>query len=159
HSANREDAEDAYQRGLEILLTKAPSTSADVLVPWLKTVVKHEAYSLHRERSGQATAPELLGTGPSGSAGGAPLPHEQAERLERLQIGAEALGRLKPHEIRCMLLLAEGHTYKQICEITGFSYTKVNRCLTEGAPELPAEGRGDRGGASSASGPHLPRAL
>lgn len=132
HSANREDAEDAYQRGLEILLTKAPSTSADVLVPWLKTVVKHEAYSLHRqrERSGQATPPELLAG--ASALGGAPPPHEQAERLERLQIGAEALGRLKPQEIRCMLLLAEGHSYKQICEITGYSYTKVNRCLTEG---------------------------
>ena len=31
-----------------------------------------------------------------------------------------------------MLLLAEGHSYKQIRELTGFSYTKVNRCLTEG---------------------------
>src|SRR4051794_7708890 len=138
YSANREDAEDAYQRGLEILLTKAPSTSADVLVPWLKTVVKHEAYALHRqrERAGQATAPELLaGAASSAGAGvgaGGGGPHEQAERLERLQIGAEALGRLKPAEIRCMLLLAEGHSYRQICEITGFSYTKVNRCLTEG---------------------------
>jgi RNA polymerase sigma factor (sigma-70 family) len=137
YAANREDAEDAYQRGLEILLTKAPSTHADVLVPWLKTVVKHEAYSLHRqrERAGQATAPELVAAAASSSdaAGIAAVPpHEQAERLERLQIGAEALGRLKPQEIRCMLLLAEGHSYKQICEITGFSYTKVNRCLTEG---------------------------
>src|SRR4051812_36428295 len=141
YSANREDAEDAYQRGLEILLTKAPSTSPDVLVPWLKTVVKHEAYSLHRarERAGQATAPELLagaasaaGSAPGATLGGAGSPHEQAERLERLQIGAEALGRLKPAEIRCMLLLAEGHSYKQICALTGFSYTKVNRCLTEG---------------------------
>jgi RNA polymerase sigma factor (sigma-70 family) len=144
YSANREDAEDAYQRGLEILLTKAPSTSADVLVPWLKTVVKHEAYSLHRarERAGQATAPELLagaasgagagGLGGAGAGAAGGSPHEQAERLERLQIGAEALGRLKPAEIRCMLLLAEGHSYRQICDITGFSYTKVNRCLTEG---------------------------
>jgi RNA polymerase sigma factor (sigma-70 family) len=139
YSASREDAEDAYQRGLEILLTKAPSTSADVLVPWLKTVVKHEAYSLHRqrERAGQATAPELLAGAASaarsaGGAGDPASPHEQAERLERLQIGAEALGRLKPAEIRCMLLLAEGHSYRQICELTGFSYTKVNRCLTEG---------------------------
>src|SRR3954449_2701670 len=97
YSANREDAEDAYQRGLEILLTKAPSTSADVLVPWLKTVVKHEAYSLHRarERAGQATGPELLAGAASaagaGVATGGGGPHEQAERLERLQIGAEAL--------------------------------------------------------------------
>src|SRR3954468_19307543 len=97
HSSPREDAEDAYQRGLEILLTKAPSTSADVLVPWLKTVVKHEAYSLHRqrERSGQATASEVLAGAAAAarSAGGATEPYEQAERLERLQIGAEALGR------------------------------------------------------------------
>src|SRR5205085_12247611 len=58
--------------------------------------------------------------------------HEQVERLDRLQRGAEAMQRLKPQEIRCMLLLAEGHSYRQIQAITGFSYTKVNRCLTEG---------------------------
>jgi RNA polymerase sigma factor (sigma-70 family) len=128
YSSTREDAEDAYQRGLEILLTKAPSTHPDDLVPWLKTVVKHEAYSLHRqrERAGQPTAPERIGGAP------ATAPEDQAERLERLQIGAEALGRLKPQEIRCMLLLAEGHSYRQIQELTGFSYTKVNRCLAEG---------------------------
>jgi DNA-directed RNA polymerase specialized sigma24 family protein len=39
YAATPEDAEDAYQRGLEILLTKAPSASEDELVPWLKTVV------------------------------------------------------------------------------------------------------------------------
>jgi DNA-directed RNA polymerase specialized sigma24 family protein len=38
YAATLEDAEDAYQRGLEILLTKAPSTSEADLVPWLKTV-------------------------------------------------------------------------------------------------------------------------
>src|SRR4051794_19055663 len=129
HSRTPEDAEDAYQRGLEILLTKAPSTAPDHLLPWLKTVVKHEAYALHRarERSGQPTQPERLA-----AARLAAPPDDQAEQHERLQIGAEALARLKPHEMRCMLLLAEGHTYKQIQELTGFSYTKVNRCLSEG---------------------------
>src|SRR3954454_9375040 len=57
-----EDAEDAYQRGLEILLTKAPSTSEDDLVPWLKTVVKHEAFALRRqrERHGMPTEHDAL---------------------------------------------------------------------------------------------------
>ena len=50
YSDTPEDAEDAYQRGLEILLTKAPSTSEDDLVPWLKTVVKHEAFAVRRQR-------------------------------------------------------------------------------------------------------------
>src|ERR671930_1068092 len=50
YSLTAEDAEDAYQRGLEILLVKAPSTREDDLVPWLKTVVKHEAFALRRQR-------------------------------------------------------------------------------------------------------------
>src|SRR5436853_3082820 len=41
-----QDAEDAYQRGVEILLTKAPSTREDELLPWLRTVVKHEAFAV-----------------------------------------------------------------------------------------------------------------
>jgi len=57
---------------------------------------------------------------------------EQAERLERLQLGAEALRRLKPHEIRALVLRAEGHSYDEIARITGWTYTKVNRCLSEG---------------------------
>src|SRR5256885_11372278 len=43
YSASPEDAEDAYQRGVEILLTKAPSTTEEELLPWLKTVVPREA--------------------------------------------------------------------------------------------------------------------
>ena len=50
YAVTPEDAEDAYQRGLEILLTKAPSTSEEDLVPWLKTVVKHEAFALRKQR-------------------------------------------------------------------------------------------------------------
>jgi hypothetical protein len=37
YAATPEDAEDAYQHGLEILLRKAPTTSQEDLVPWLKT--------------------------------------------------------------------------------------------------------------------------
>jgi hypothetical protein len=60
------------------------------------------------------------------------LTHAQAERLEQLQLGAEAMRKLKPQEVRALLLKAEGYSYKQIQEITGWTYTKVNRCLTEG---------------------------
>src|SRR5918996_3035899 len=44
------DAEDAYQRSLEILLTKAPTACRDELRPWLHTVIKHEALALRRQR-------------------------------------------------------------------------------------------------------------
>ena len=39
---------------------------------------------------------------------------------------------LKPQELRALTLLAEGYSYAEIGEITGYSPTKVNRCLAEG---------------------------
>ena len=45
--------------------------------------------------------------------------HERAERYERLRVGAEAMAGLKPQEIRCLLLKAEGLSYQEICETTG----------------------------------------
>lgn len=130
YAVTPEDAEDAYQRGIEILLTKAPSTSEDELIPWLKTVVKHEAFALRRqrERHSPVTDDGELRDRPAPTA----VTHEQAERLERLRQGAEALGHLKPHEIRALVLKAEGFSYREICAMTGWSYTKVNRLLTEG---------------------------
>jgi RNA polymerase sigma factor (sigma-70 family) len=130
YAATPEDAEDACQRGLEILLTKAPSTSEEELIPWLKTVVKHEAFALRRqrERHSPITDDGELRDRPA-IAG---VTHEQAERLEHLRQGAEALGHLKPHEIRALVLKAEGFSYREICAMTGWSYTKVNRLLTEG---------------------------
>lgn len=129
YAATAEDAEDAYQRGLEIMLTKAPSAAEDELIPWLKTVVKHEAFALRRQRERHTP------TGDHGDAperpGGPPAP-EQAELMERLQQGAEALGRLKPQEVRALTLRAEGHSYEEIARICGWTYTKVNRCLSEG---------------------------
>ena len=129
-SSTPEDAEDAYQRGLEILLTKAPTTAEDELVPWLKTVVKHEALAVRRQR--ERAAPVTDDGEPTEPREPAPATHDEAERYERLRVGAEALRRLKPQEVRCLLLRAEGYSYKQIADITGWSYTKVNRCLSEG---------------------------
>jgi len=145
YAASPEDAEDAYQRSLEILLTKAPTTREEELLPWLRTVVKHEAFALRRQRdrhtpvSGDGEPVELVSP-PSST-------HEQAERYERLRQGAEALRRLKPQEIRCLVLKARGLSYREICETTGFTYTKVNRCLTEGRQALAKQLAGIEGGA------------
>ena len=129
-AATPEDAEDAYQRGVEILLTKAPTTAEEELLPWLRTVVKHEAWAIARQRRRAAPVADdgEVPEPPSAAA----LTHDQAERLDRLRIGAQALKQLKPQEVRALVLRAEGYSYKQIQEITGWTYTKVNRCLTEG---------------------------
>jgi RNA polymerase sigma factor (sigma-70 family) len=148
YSATAEDAEDAYQRGLEILLTKAPSTSEDDLVPWLKTVVKHEAFAVRKQRTRTPPVSSLLDDHEEPAEPLAPgTTDEEAERYERLRLGAEAMGRLKPQEIRALLLKAEGLTYREIQDETGWTYTKVNRCITEGRRSFLERVRGIESGA------------
>ncbi|HKP90663.1 MAG TPA: sigma-70 family RNA polymerase sigma factor, partial [Thermoleophilaceae bacterium] len=130
YSNCREDAEDAYQRAVEILLVRAPSTDAADLLPWMKTVVKHEAFAVARQRARHGTPSEAPAI--EARAGLTAASHEIAERRERLRLGAEALGRLKPQEVRALLLRADGLSYREICAATGWTYTKVNRCLSEG---------------------------
>ncbi len=133
-----DDADDALQRTLEILLTKAPSGDPRELIRWTQTVVKHEALSVRRERerilSGPAAAPAEHGredwvTRIPAEADG---PAERVERREEIARSREALQTLKPQELRALSLLAEGYSYQEIGEITGFSQTKINRCLAEG---------------------------
>ena len=50
YSLCADDAEDAYQRALEILLTKAPTDDPRELIRWTQTVTKHEALAMRRNR-------------------------------------------------------------------------------------------------------------
>jgi RNA polymerase sigma factor (sigma-70 family) len=125
------DAEDAYQRSLEILLTKAPTTRRDELRPWLHTVIKHEALALRRQRERSVSTEDDVAGGdsvPAAERG----PDEAATGRERVQRTAEALAALKPSEMQCLMLKALGYSYDEISSRTGFSWTKVNRSLTEG---------------------------
>lgn len=130
HSANAADADDAYQRALEILLTKAPCTDEDRIVAWLQTVVRNEALQINRSKKNLVdTAFDEIS---ESWIADAPLPDELLVENEQLGQGREALSRINPDQARCLLLRADGLGYPDICRITGFSYAKVNRCLSEG---------------------------
>ncbi|MFL5898525.1 MAG: sigma-70 family RNA polymerase sigma factor [Solirubrobacterales bacterium] len=134
YSLCQDDADDALQRGLEILLKKAPSDDPRELVKWTQTVVKHEALAIRRDRERTLAVPaggageDWVSLLPSASDG----PQERAERRETVARSREALQALKPQELRALTLLAEGYSYAEIGEITSWSQTKVNRCLAEG---------------------------
>jgi RNA polymerase sigma factor (sigma-70 family) len=135
YSLCEDDAEDALQRGLEILLQKAPAGDSQELIKWTQTVVKHEALAIRRERerilaspAEAAGAEDWLALLPAGADG----PAERAERQEAIARSREALQALKPQELRALTLLAEGYSYAEIGEITSWSHTKINRCLAEG---------------------------
>ena len=124
------DADDAYQRSLEILLTKAPTADRSELRPWLHTVIKHEALALRRQRE-RSVAPDDASAHDT-TALAERGPEEAAGERERVRYTAEALGTLKPNELQCLVLKALGYSYDEISARTGFSWTKVNRSLTEG---------------------------
>ena len=137
YSICADDAEDAYQRGLEILLTKAPPIDGDALVRWMQVVTKREALAVRRQRERLLSSPRAPGgdedRDPLESiASESPQPTDQAESRERVARSGEALRALKPQEIRALTLKAQGYSYKEIGEITGWSYTKINRCMAEG---------------------------
>jgi|SRR5689334_4846482 len=136
YSLDEEDADDAYQRALEIVLTKAPTTDQRELIRWTQTVTKHEALALRQSRErllgyrrdGDGTGFDPIARLPAREDG----PDEQVERRESIARGREALRTLKPAELRALSLLAEGYSYAEIGAMTGFSQTKVNRVLAEG---------------------------
>jgi RNA polymerase sigma factor (sigma-70 family) len=133
-----DDAEDALQRALEILLRKAPSDNPRELVKWTQTVVRHEAMAIRRERERTLAGPAAFKREPGREDWVALLPTradgppDVAERREAVARSREALQALRPQELRALTLLAEGYSYVEIGEITGFSQTKINRCLSEG---------------------------
>jgi len=126
-----DDADDAVQRATLILLEKAPTHPPPRLAAWMHVVTRREALTLRRERE-RLLGAEVCETLPSGS----PCPAERAERSERSMERARALRRLKADERRALVLKAEGYSYTEICSLTGWSYTKVNRCLAEGRARL-----------------------
>ncbi|MBI5309843.1 MAG: sigma-70 family RNA polymerase sigma factor [Actinobacteria bacterium] len=130
YSATADDADDAYQRALEILLTKAPSADPAELIPWLRTVVRNEALDIARSRKRTASDPieSLEDEVESDSA----TPDELLVRGERTSTGAEALEHLTHDQVHCLLAYAQGHSYGEISELTGFTARKVTRCVTDG---------------------------
>jgi len=124
YSICTDDAHDAYQRAVEIFLKRAHRLDREGALPWLRTVVKHEALAVRAARQ------RLLGGGEvnldARENREAATPEECAADADALTRSAEALQRLKPQEVRALLLKAQGHSYKEIGELTGWSYTNIS---------------------------------
>ena len=125
-----DDALDAYQRGLEIFVRRVETVDPETEVAWLKVVIRHEAMAIRRSRMESVTGDELdLDTfvpGPDRSV------DDQIASGERVRRSAEALRSLKPDEAKALMMKAHGLSYEEIGARNGWSYTKVNRVVTEG---------------------------
>ena len=139
-----DDADDAFQRAIEILLTKAPpELGRERLAGWMHVVTRREALAVRRNRE------RLVAVGGSRSAGEGPGesvidrlachrpgPMERVERRERFEAAARHLAALKPDQRLAIVLQACGYSYAEIARACGWTYTKVNRSLAEGRERL-----------------------
>ena len=96
----------------------------------LHVVVRREALAIQRARRKILMSTEVDLDGHEART--LPTPEEQLLSFDLISRSAEALKRLRPHELRALWLRAQGHSYSDISAITGWSYTKVNRCVSEG---------------------------
>jgi RNA polymerase sigma factor (sigma-70 family) len=125
-----DDALDAYQRAFEIYLRKLATVDPATEGAWLRVVVKHEAMAIRRARLDSVDRDDLdLDTSVHT---GLREVEEEVAGGERVDRSVEALRSLKPDEARALLLKAEGLSYQEIGRHFGWTYTKVNRSITEG---------------------------
>ena len=134
-----DDAWEALARGFEIAMRHRERIRPDTAAAWFATVVRHEAMRIRRNRSRELRLDFATHEAP------AEEPEPDRDPDPRLPALRGAMRHLKPDERRALILFyamdpsrGDGGRYRRIMRATGWSYTKVNRCLSEGRAALRA---------------------
>ncbi len=133
------DAEDAYQRAMEIALTRAPVTEPRRFMAWLHTVLRNEALAVAgaRRREGPGVEADVA-EAYENHLEDAVAVDAVAEWRERYRSIQDGLAALTEAQRVCLMLQTAGASYARIHEITGFSLRKVERSVLEGRRGLAA---------------------
>ena len=136
YTARVEDAEDAYQRALEIALSRAPVTERRGFMAWLYTVLKHEALAVGRAHLREMPASgDDLGVTLDAQPDSGPPPDTAAEWRQRYRALQDALADLTESQRICVMLQSAGASYRASEEITGYSRRKVCLLYTSDAAD------------------------
>jgi RNA polymerase sigma factor (sigma-70 family) len=133
-----EDAEDAYQRGMEVALTKGPICPLDEFIAWLHTVIRNEAISMSRRRGRETPAGDDIEGAVDAHATEAREPSAVAEWRERYRTLQDAMTTLSEAERVCLLLRSAGVSRAEIGVMTGFTDRKVERSIVRARKRLHA---------------------
>ncbi len=135
-NANSEaDAEEALQEAFAAFLAHFDPARGSPPLAWLTLTLKRRCWRANREARRERPFGQRPESGPmlealaSGRAGTAKRVIEREEARRRIAA-------LKPDERIALGLFAAGLSYKEIGERQGWTYTKVNRCITEGRAAL-----------------------
>jgi RNA polymerase sigma factor (sigma-70 family) len=140
NAASEADAEEATQDGFEFFLADYDPAAGAPALPWLTLVIKRRCWRLrdnaHLDRR-VAALPQSTHEEPSGLIERRPSdPRPLPERIADRDDARRRVRGLKPDERTALLLKAAGYSYEEIGARRGWSYTKVNRSITEGRARL-----------------------
>jgi RNA polymerase sigma factor (sigma-70 family) len=137
YTRSLQDAEDAYQRAMEIALTRAPTVEPQRFMAWLRTVLRNEALAVWsaRRREGPGLAADVAGAEGAAVADAVSV-DVLAEWRERYRAIQDGLAGLTDAQRTCLMLQTAGASYERIRELTGFSLRKVERSVLEGRAGL-----------------------
>ncbi len=140
NGASREEASESVQFAFLSFVEKFDPASGSPPLGWLTLTLQRECWAARRREhldcsAGQGAAPDSAGRSfaaesiPSGDTGSEQL-------VELVDEARSGLAALKPAERRTLSMIAAGFSYREIGQVTGFTYTKINRCATEGCAAL-----------------------
>jgi DNA-directed RNA polymerase specialized sigma24 family protein len=129
------DAEDAVQDALTITVAICERIRRETAIAYIGTTAHHAALHLTR----QAARAVSLGEPTTPAASRHDLiadarPTDPDSRLDMLA----GLRALKRDEARALAARMLGYSYREIADGFGWSYTKTNRCISEGRARLRA---------------------
>jgi RNA polymerase sigma factor (sigma-70 family) len=131
------DAEDAYQRTMEIALSRAPVTDTPRFMAWLHTVLRHEALAVARTRRRESPGREIdVAETVADRVEDDVAIDALAEWRERYRSIQDGLAGLTEAQRTCLILQSSGASYDRIGELTGYSRRKVERSVLEGRASL-----------------------
>jgi RNA polymerase sigma factor (sigma-70 family) len=134
------DAEEALQEAFAAFIVHFNPERGAPPLAWLTLTLKRQCWRLRREahlerRVGQEAERGGQELGSVIKSIPSPGP-ELEERLVEHDEDHRRLARLKVDERAALCLQAAGYSYHEIGERRGWTYTKVNRCITEGRAAL-----------------------
>jgi RNA polymerase sigma factor (sigma-70 family) len=135
-----EDAEDAYQRSMEIALTRAPVIDAAGFSSWLHVVIKNEAMAIADARRRELPMPDrdLEASATHERAAATSEPDAVMEWRERYRAIHDAMCGLTHSQRTCLMLRSAGLSRPEIAAITGYSERKIHRSIIEARSRLHA---------------------
>lgn len=137
NSAGYDDAEEAVQDAFVLFIDHFDPGSDAPALAWLTLTLKRRCWALYRlRRRGWEQDAGRDADRYSGKQVLAGHREDSLQLAEQIATTRDLLGELKHDERRALLLLAAGYSYREICDLTGWSYTKVNRCISEGRSSL-----------------------